>query len=104
MNATNAKYTPGPWRMMTESARPEDAGYAIFSATKWAEFARCYIECDGRPNAEGMANAQLIAQAPTMAARIAELESALADATARLDQLKVALSDAALLACEWVKP
>ena len=90
MSTTNAKHTPGPWK-----ANRDGKVYSEI-ATEWnrtfnAELP-AYVASVGGP--DYMANAVLIAQAPTMAARIAELESQLAAVTAQRDQCAEALAGA----------
>lgn len=55
-------HTPGPWRL----ERPRSGHKIHVSGFGWLRFARVWAEVGGQPNAEGEANARLIAAAPEM--------------------------------------
>lgn len=63
--------TPGPW------AWDDRRGWAYLSGGGWIQFARVAVEVDDKPNAEGQANARLIAAAPSLAAEVLRLREAL---------------------------
>jgi len=73
------KHTEGPWR-----AGKERDGVVSIHGHLWAEFAEVVVKVNGRPNAEGRANALLIAAAPDL-----------------LAALQWALSEIYTEPCEW---
>lgn len=80
---SEAKHTPGPWRVRAFSQRmtiqgnvhqvTDEAGYPAAFVPAWNDPEPGKV---GAPD-EAIANAELIAAAPTMAARIAALEETL---------------------------
>jgi len=76
-------HTPGPWEVDMPSSDqydaawtacnereelPFDASCAKISGKKWAGFANVCVICQGTPDAEGEANARLIAASPDLLA------------------------------------
>ena len=63
MEAGVSKHTPGPWQV---GARKKHRVCIDSPAGNWWDFARVVVSVSGHYNAEGEANAQLIAAAPDL--------------------------------------
>lgn len=100
MSTTNAKHTPGPWEI--SDGDPDGGIYIEHNDAELGTFTIAHMHpafsMDRTPEAFA-ADCELIAQAPTMAARIAELEAQLALVTAQRDRIAEA-AEAAEVACD----
>ena len=63
----NTKYTPGPWTVWDGPTNTQ------INSKTWQELATVYTIIDGEWDAEGMANAVLIAAAPELAEALREI-------------------------------
>ena len=72
--------TLGPWEITDRKITKHGGAYDLISGLTWDDFARVAVRFDDdeADDAEGLANARLIAMAPDLAAALLKAEEALA--------------------------